>query len=126
MVSITITLHGDKEIPVDEYQENDRGVSCPIPTQDADQNEENKVIATEDAYYRDPSNDGGFVATELCGNCGAYNQTEEILDCIGDDSGDLGYCQIYKFVCSASHLCDDWVTGGPIKSLSQGDFRETF
>jgi hypothetical protein len=126
MVSITITFNGDKEIPMDEYKEVEDGRSCPLPTQDADMNEENKMVAAEDADYRDSADDGGFVATEVCGNCGAYNQTEDMLECIGDESGDLGYCQIYKFVCEASYTCNDWVDGGPIKSLAQEDYRETF
>lgn len=126
MVSITITFNGDKEIPVDEYSKNEEGMSCPLPTQDADINEENKMVAVEDADYRDPADDGGFVASETCGNCGAYNQTEDMLECIGDESGDLGYCQIYKFVCEAGYTCNDWVDGGPITSLVQEDYRETF
>jgi hypothetical protein len=123
MVSITITLTGTKEIPVDEYE---TGSSCPVPTQDSDLNEKNQQGAVEDADYRNPAEDGGFVVSELCGNCGAYNQTAEILDCLQDDSGDLGYCQIYKFVCASDHVCNDWVKGGPITSLAQEDFRETF
>ena len=126
MVSITITFNGDKEIPVDEYEQNDDGVSCPLPTQDGGLNEENKMVAVEDADYRDPADDGGFVASEVCGNCGAYNQTEDMLECIGDESGELGYCQIYKFVCEPGYTCKDWVDGGPITSLSQKDYRETF
>jgi hypothetical protein len=119
MVSITITLTGTKEIPVDEYE---TGSSCPVPTQDSAVNAKNKQGAVEDADYRDPPES----SAELCGNCGAYNQTSEILDCLKDDSGDLGYCQIYKFVCTSDHVCDDWVKGGPITSLEQEDFRETF
>jgi len=125
MVSITITLNGDKEIPVDQYEEHE-GASCPVPTRDPDVNEENKMTAIEDADYRDPSEDGGFVESEVCGNCGAYNQTEDVLACIGDDSGDLGYCQYYKFVCEALYTCNDWVKGGPITSMADKNYRETF
>jgi hypothetical protein len=111
---------------MDDYEEDDEGMSCPVPTRDPQINEENKMVAVEDADYRDPADDGGFVASEVCGNCGAYNQTDDMLECIGDESGDLGYCQIYKFVCMAAHTCNDWVKGGPIKSLSQQNYRETF
>ena len=72
----------------------------------------------------DPADGGAFRVSEVCGNCKAYNQTEEMLDCIGDDSGDLGYCQIYKFVCAADHTCDDWVEGGPMTSESQQTYRD--
>ena len=37
---------------------------------------------------------------------------------------DLGYCQMYKFMCSADHTCDDWVKGGPIKSMAEGSERD--
>ena len=112
MPIITISIM-DGGIPVDKMSSNGDGPSCPIATQDAEVNEEAKENAVEEANYRDPSNDGGFKLTEVCGNCGAYNQTEDMLECIGDDSGDLGYCQMYKFMCSADHTCDDWVKGGP-------------
>jgi hypothetical protein len=77
-------------IPVDKMQNgDDGGPSCPIATKDAEANMEAKEVAVEEANYRDPSVDGGFKLTEVCGNCGAYNQTEDMLECIGDDSGDL-------------------------------------
>jgi hypothetical protein len=114
----------DGGIPVDKMSSDGDGPSCPIATQDAEANEEAKELAIEEANYRDPSNDGGFKLTEVCGNCGAYNQTDDMLECIGDESGDLGYCQMYKFMCSADHTCDDWVKGGPIKSMAEGSERD--
>ena len=61
-----------------------------------------------------------------CGNCAAFNQTKEILDCIASaiggkeawdviDAGDLGYCEFYDFKCASSRTCDAWVAGGPVK-----------
>ena len=126
MPTITITFTGGKELSVDDYEDNDEGMSCPIATQDADVNEASKMQAVEDANYRDPAEDGGFRNDESCGNCGAYNQMDDMLECIGDESGALGYCQIYKFVCSAEHTCDDWVKGGPITSAAQQAYKETF
>ena len=64
----------------------------------------------------------------LCGNCAAFNQSPEMLDCIAQgigskdhddplatiDAGDLGYCQFLKFKCASRRTCDAWVVGGPI------------
>lgn len=122
MPSIMISIIPDG-IPVDKMQDGG-GPSCPIATKDAEANMEAKEVAVEEANYRDPSMDGGFKLTEVCGNCGAYNQTEDMLECIGDDSGDLGYCQMYKFMCSSDHVCNDWVKGGPIKSIAEGSERD--
>lgn len=111
-------------VPVDSMAETEEGNSCPLPTQDPDLNNKNREVAIEEANYRDPSNDGGFVLSEACGNCSAYNQTEEILDCIGDNSGQVGYCQLLKFSCSAEFVCDKWAEGGPITSDLQEDYKD--
>jgi len=63
----------------------------------------------------------------LCGNCAAFDQREDTLDCIAQgigsdsgsddpsiDAGDLGYCRFLKFKCAARRTCDAWVTGGPL------------
>ena len=61
-----------------------------------------------------------------CGNCAAFNQTRDILNCIakgigGDeawdtiDAGDLGYCEFFDFKCASNRTCDAWVSGGPVK-----------
>ena len=123
MPTIMISIMPDG-IPVDKMEKGDDGSSCPVATQDAEVNEVNKMQAIDEANYRDPADDGGFKLTDICGNCGAYNQTEDMLKCIGDDSGDLGYCQIYKFMCRADHTCDDWVTGGPITADAEGSERD--
>jgi hypothetical protein len=123
MATIQISILPDLT-PIDQYEEDDDGKSCPLPTKDADLNEANKQQAIEEADYRDPADGGAFRLSEVCGNCKAYDQTDDMLDCIGDDSGDLGYCQLYKFVCKATHVCDDWVEGGPITSDSQQSYRD--
>ena len=123
MPTIMISIMPDG-IPIDKMEKGDDGSSCPVATQDAEVNEVNKVQAIDEANYRDPADDGGFKLTDICGNCGAYNQTEDMLKCIGDDSGDLGYCQIHKFMCKADHTCDDWVTGWPITADAEGSKRD--
>ena len=119
-----ITIVFGEMTPVDKMEENEDGKSCPVPTQDPELNARNKEKAVKVAAYRDPADSGAFRLTDVCGNCAAYNQTEDMLDCIGDESGDLGYCQLLKFVCSADHTCDKWVEGGPITSDVENDYGE--
>ena len=120
----SITIMFGEMTPVDKMEENEEGRSCPTPTQDPDLNARNKEEAMDTSGYRDPADSGAFKLTDVCGNCAAYNQTEDMLECIGDESGDLGYCQMLKFVCSSDHTCDKWVTGGPITSELDDDYNE--
>ena len=70
--------------------------------------------------------------TMRCGNCSAFIQTEEMMNCIvhgiaGDESVDesyapeviasaeLGYCELFDFKCAADRTCSAWLVGGPIK-----------
>lgn len=77
----------------------------------------------------------------LCGNCAAFDQRQETLDCIAQgigsdqgaedptiDAGDLGYCRFLKFKCASRRTCDAWVTGGPLtdKAISEDNFRTAF
>lgn len=116
MPSITITF--GEMTPIDLLEpmdgEGGDGPSCPRATRDPEINEENKAEAVEEYAYRGPADDGAFRLTDVCGNCGAFNQSEDMLECIGDESGETGYCQMLKFVCSAAMVCDKWVSGGPI------------
>ena len=122
MPSITITF--GEMTPVDKYEESEDGQSCPLATKDSDLNNKNREEAIESADYRDASESGAFRLTDICGNCAAYNQTEDILDCIGDNSGEVGYCQLLKFCCSAEYTCDKWAEGGPITSDIADDYGE--
>lgn len=106
MPTITITITGGHESEVEEYEN-----ACPLPTQDPELNSENREVAVEEAGYREAT------SSDACANCGAYDQTEDMLECIGDESGDLGYCRILGFVCEGSNTCDRWVEGGPITEL---------
>jgi hypothetical protein len=116
MYSITITMGG---MPVDKMEESEEGKNCPVATQDPEVNEANKLIAVEEANYRDPQDDGGFKLSDVCGNCVAFNQTHDIMECMGNNPN-LGYCQMYKFMCSADHTCDSWAEGGPITDADDG------
>ena len=79
--------------------------------------------------------------TARCGNCAAFIQTKQILDCITTGIGleedepkevqalemgfadeiqkvaNLGYCQLFHFKCAGERTCDAWLMGGPIKDL---------
>ena len=60
----------------------------------------------------------------LCGNCAAFNQSEEVLNKIADGLGpegdkinelaDLGFCELWEFKCAAARTCNAWIHGGPI------------
>jgi hypothetical protein len=106
MKSITIIFGEDTE--VDKY---DSEKNCPIAIVDEEANAKGKAEAVSKAKY------GEATSKRMCGNCGAYNQTENIMDCIEeefDEEDGLGYCQIFKFVCSSENTCNRWVKGGPI------------
>jgi hypothetical protein len=117
MTTIMISILPDG-MPVDMMDEDDDGKACPLPTQDEDLNMENKDIAEREYEY------AAAVTDDECGNCGMYNQTEDMLECIGDDSGDVGYCQLLKFCCSSENTCSEWVEGGPITSDLQEEYKD--
>lgn len=69
--------------------------------------------------------------TMHCGNCAAFIQTPEMMDCIvkgiqGEESdqetyanevvgtAELGYCELFEFKCAADRTCSAWLVGGPI------------
>jgi hypothetical protein len=130
MATIVISLLPDGAIPVDQYEETEDGANCPLPTQDEELNDENRQVAVEEANYRGLNTGVAFRSDEVCGNCAAFNQTDDILECIGLDddmeSPPLGYCQIYKFVCQAENTCDSWAEGGPMVSEMQEKYRDNF
>jgi len=70
----------------------------------------------------------------LCGNCAAFIQTPEMLECIknglaqGDTdenawdtvrAGRLGYCEAFDFKCASSRTCDAWISGGPVTKANR-------
>ena len=93
--------------PVDKMED-----ACPIATQDAETNEENKRFAIKDHQYGTAVN-----PEESCGVCAAFNISPEMQECMQDESGEVGYCQMLKFMCSASNSCSDFAPGGPIEDM---------
>jgi hypothetical protein len=83
--------------------------ACPVATQDVETNEENKRLAVKEQQYGPAIN-----PEESCGTCSVFNITQHMQQCMKDDSGDLGYCQLLKFMCSASNSCAAWESGGPM------------
>lgn len=129
---------------IDRMEAIERG--CPPATQSIDLNLRNRKKAIDEYGYgpldpNEPNNDfwaakaqewnmddPDQARTALCGNCAAFDKSEDMLDCIAKgigtepasdphdtiDAGDLGYCKFLKFKCAAKRTCDAWVEGGPI------------
>jgi len=120
--------------------------SCPPATQDITLNLKNRQKAIDEYGYGplnpDLPNRKFWMAKQaewnldspdeakssLCGNCAAFDQRRDTLDCIAQgigsdageadptiEAGDLGYCRFLKFKCAARRTCDAWVTGGPLR-----------
>ena len=125
---------------------------CPIATRDMTMNLQNRGKAIEKADYgpMDPCqpNDEYWMrmasrwnttpdeAREMrCGNCAAFDQSDEMLQCIEDglsedreedamevvDAGDLGYCEIFDFKCAAARTCNAWVVSEDDEEDSEED-----
>ena len=79
--------------------------------------------------------------TMKCGNCSAFIQTPEMMECIidgiqGEESDDetyanevvgsagLGYCELFEFKCADDRTCSAWLVGGPIK-MAMTDKQKT-
>ena len=118
---ITIIPDG---MPVDKMEESEDGNTCPLPTQDPDLNDENREMAVAEHNYREPNTGVSFRSDQVCGSCAMYNQTEEMLECIRDETGNTGYCQSLKFVCMKENTCDEWADGGPITSDLQEEYKD--
>jgi len=129
---------------------------CPPATQDITLNLKNRQKAIDDYGYGplnpDLPNTKFWMAkveewkldsaeeakSSLCGNCAAFDQRADTLDCIAQgigsdqgaddptiDAGDLGYCRFLKFKCASRRTCDAWVTGGPLTDTDKQDVKET-
>ena len=105
MPTITVIIENGPE----QYEEQEVETSCPTATQDETLNEANKEAAIQDHSYG-PTD----ISNKRCGNCGYFNMTTAMLDCIGDAEEDVGYCQLFHFNCLATNVCDSWMKGGPI------------
>ena len=121
-------------------------MKCPIATQDIHVNLKNRDHAfkeygygpanpelSNEAFWNDKANewqtDLKQAKSMRCGNCAAFIQTPEMLDCIkyGIDeeegyaedvmkAANLGYCELFDFKCAADRTCSAWLVGGPITS----------
>ena len=134
--------YGNKSESVTEAPDN----KCPPATQDITLNLKNRQKAIDEYGYGplnpDMPNNKFWMAKQdewnldspdeakssLCGNCAAFDQRTDTLDCIAQgigsdqgaddptiDAGDLGYCRFLKFKCASRRTCDAWVTGGPLR-----------
>lgn len=120
---------------------------CPIVTYDIKLNLKNRDWAFKNVGYgpANPESPENFwneraaewnttpknAQTMRCGNCSAFIQTPEMMECIvsgiqGEESDDetyanevvdgakLGYCELFEFKCAADRTCSAWLVGGPI------------
>jgi hypothetical protein len=131
-------------------------MNCPLATHDVKENlknrdwafknvgygpanpeEPNKVFWVERAKEWNTTPDEA--KTMRCGNCSAFIQTSEMMDCISKgidaekdsyaedvvDSAGLGYCELFDFKCAASRTCSAWLVGGPITDDTEADMEYT-
>lgn len=121
-------------------------MKCPIATQDIHVNLKNRDHAFKEygygpanpelpneAFWNDKANEWQTEVKQAksmrCGNCAAFIQTPEMLECIkyGIDeeegyaedvmkAANLGFCELFDFKCAADRTCSAWLVGGPITS----------
>ena len=122
-------------------------MECPIATYDIKENLKKRNWAFKNVGYGpanpDEPNDEFWkeradewnadvdqAKTMRCGNCAAFIQTPEMIECITKgiepdqeedeltrdviDAADLGYCELFHFKCAAARTCSAWLRGGPI------------
>jgi hypothetical protein len=107
MVGILISIVPDMEGGVAAEVEDEE--VCPLATQDESINDDLREKAVEEHNYREPNTSTAFRNDTSCGSCALYDTSDEMLDCIGDDSRELGYCRGLEFVCRAENVCDMWM-----------------
>ena len=90
-------------------------MSCPEATKDSKLNTKNKNKIAENNQYGLPT-EGAKEKGQSCGNCVAFDTSERMKDCMDNQNGEVGYCWMHHFMCSAKKWCDTWVEGGPITS----------
>ena len=122
-------------------------MKCPVVTHDIKLNLKNRDWAFKNVGYgpANPESPENFwqeraaewnttpknAQTMRCGNCSAFIQTPEMMECIvsgiqGEesdnetyapevvDSAKLGYCELFAYKCAADRTCSAWLVGGPI------------
>lgn len=139
-----------------DEQLKDSGYKCPQPTHDLQLNLKHRTIAFREYGYG-PANPAepskAFwvrksviwncteqeAKTLRCGNCSAFIQTSQMIECIkagitakaprqqtgyDDDvieAANLGYCELLRFKCAGDRTCDAWLVGGPIADTKETD-----
>lgn len=122
-------------------------MQCPIETQDVKENLKKRDWAFKNvghgpanpelsngAFWNNKANEWQTSLSQAksmrCGNCSAFIQTPEMLECIRSgidketdsfaqdvvDSANLGFCELFDFKCAADRTCSAWLVGGPITS----------
>ena len=122
-------------------------MQCPIETQDIKENLKKRDCAFKNvgygpanpelsngAFWNDKANEWQTSVAQAksmrCGNCSAFIQTPEMMECIRSgidaekdsyaqdvvDSAKLGFCELFDFKCAADRTCSAWLVGGPITS----------
>jgi len=106
--------------------------SCKKATQDPEYNKKKKEIAAskKDVAYgptNRPELKDYAKKGKLCGNCGAFDVTKEMQNCMNVkypkkiDANFLikgkkkGYCLMHDFMCLGHKTCLTWGSGGPKK-----------
>jgi hypothetical protein len=120
---------------------------CPIATVDIKVNLKNRNWAFKNVNYgpanpeednmeywgeraKEWNTDIDEAQTMRCGNCAAFIQTPEMLECIVngidpeegeegyavevEEAADLGYCELFDFKCAGDRTCSAWLVGGPV------------
>ncbi len=119
MPKITVIIENEQPTTLEQYEEQEVEITCPVATQDQILNESNKEVAIQDHSYGPTGS-----SSKQCGNCGYFNMTASMLDCIHKEAAEekeaeeeeegVGYCQQFHFICSAKNVCESWMKGGPI------------
>ncbi len=138
-------LEPSVKIEIEIQSQEKKGEACPVATGDVEVNLECRQKAIDKAnygpmnpnepsmdYWRDISKAWRISPAQAkksrCGNCAAFIQTPEMLDCIlkGIDeetdgyakdvqgAANLGYCELFDFKCAGERTCSAWLSGGPI------------
>ena len=120
-------------------------MKCPVATQDVKTNLKNRDWAFKNvgygpanpnepnsAFWNAKANEWQTEVKQAksmrCGNCSAFIQTPEMLECIRSgidedkqsyaedvvESAGLGFCELFDFKCADTRTCNAWLIGGPI------------
>ena len=95
--------------------------SCPLATQEEEVNLANKGKSAVDRkiVYMHPEDAAKILALseegKVCGNCAAFDISEQMKSCgVKVDQG-FGYCKMHDFSCAAEKTCLTYAPGGPKK-----------